>query len=89
MQIEISEQASKSIQAALGSSDQAVVSHFVERIALDEQLLLSLLVEPPSESDLQALREAIDEADAGLGRPFSEFDQEFRKEMGFAPRANG
>ena len=39
--------------------------------------------------DLEAIKEGVAAADAGRVTPLAEFDREFRKEMGFAPRHEG
>lgn len=62
MNIEISEQVSKRIEAIIGTSDVAVIRRLVERIAEDEQLLQSLMQDPPSDSDL---RESLAACDRG------------------------
>lgn len=84
MNIEISEHTAKQIEAIVGVSDQATLSRIMDRIASDEQLLLSLAFEP-NESDVDAIREGLADVDAGQVQPFSEFDAELRKEMGFDP----
>ena len=38
-------------------------------------------------ADLEAIREGLAEADAGLGKPLAEFDAEFRQRNGFAPKS--
>jgi hypothetical protein len=40
----------------------------------------------PNEQELQAIREGIEEADADMGQPLAEFDADFRKRNGLAPR---
>ncbi len=39
-------------------------------------------------SDLEAIREGLSDAAAGRMTPLREFDQEFRKEKGFSPKAD-
>lgn len=39
-------------------------------------------------SDLEAIREGLADVEAGRVTPLEEFDREFRKENGFAPRAD-
>lgn len=86
MNIEISDQASKQIEALLGITDQAAISRIVERVASDKQLLMSLVLDAPSDADIEAVREGIAESDAGLGQSLTTFDAEFRASNGFAPR---
>lgn len=86
MNIEISDQATKRIQAAIGTTDPKLVGQIIERIAQDEQLLLSYCFADPSDADLKAIREGIDDAQAGNTQPLGEFDAEFRSRHGFAPK---
>jgi len=39
-------------------------------------------------SDLEAIREGLKDVEAGRMTPLREFDQEFRKEKGFSPKAD-
>jgi predicted transcriptional regulator len=39
-------------------------------------------------SDLEAIREGLNDVEAGRTTPLREFDQEFRKEKGFSPKAD-
>ncbi|OYP28466.1 hypothetical protein [Rhodopirellula sp. MGV] len=53
MNIEISDQSTRSIEKALGTTDPVVISRLFERIVSDEQLLQSYLVEDPTDDELR------------------------------------
>ena len=40
-------------------------------------------------ADLEAIQKGLEDVKAGRVTPLEEFDQAFRKEMGFSPRAEG
>ena len=40
-------------------------------------------------ADLEAIQKGLEDVKAGRVTPLKEFDQAFRKEMGFSPRAEG
>jgi len=88
MNVEISDQTTKRIAEVIGSSDPSTINLIIGRVAADEQLLMLLTADEPSEEDLQAVREGLEDVAAGRTQNFSEFDAELRKEMGFTPRAN-
>jgi len=88
MNVEISDQTTKRIAAVLGSFDPSTINLIVGRVAADEQLLMLLTADEPSEEDLQAIREGLEDVAAGRTQRFSEFDAELRKGMGFTPRAS-
>jgi hypothetical protein len=44
------------------------------------------MLDDPNEQEVQAIREGIEEAEAGMGQPLAEFDADFRKRNGLAPR---
>lgn len=52
-----------------------------------EQQRLALTAGEPMEGDLEAIREGLADVKAGRVTPLADFDREFRKEMGFSPRA--
>ena len=76
MNIEISAQTARNIQAALGTSDPAIISGVVERMVADEKLVKSFLEEPPSEDQrLESLRlcdQGMEEIARGEVRPAKE-----------------
>ncbi|GAB5405692.1 MAG: hypothetical protein Aurels2KO_39230 [Aureliella sp.] len=87
MHIEIPDEISQKMAAILGTKDQLAIARIVERVANDEQLLKSLMVEELSELDALAVREGIKQADAGQVRSLEDFDVEFRARNGFATRS--
>jgi putative addiction module CopG family antidote len=50
--------------------------------SLDEVLREALAALQSRDEEVLAIQEGIDEMDAGRGRPFSEFDREFRERNG-------
>ncbi len=86
--IQLSDEATKKIEAVIGTSDPKSMEAFLERLADQEQLLHAALIGEPTVGDLHAIREGIADYEAGRVRPLAEFDKEFRDEMGFAPRTD-
>jgi hypothetical protein len=86
MNIQLSDDATKKIEAVIGTSDPETVSRFFERIAGDEQLLQSFMLDDPNEEDIQAIREGIADADAGRVQSLAKFDAEFRLRNNMAQR---
>ena len=86
MQIEISNEATKRIQAVVGNADPATINRIFDRVAMDEQLLLSLLADPISTEDAEAIKEGIADYEAGNVQSVDEVDAELRQQFGFSPR---
>lgn len=86
MNVEISDQTTQRIQAIIGMLDPVTINTILKRIADDEQLLLSLTRSEPTEQDLQATRDGLEDVAAGRTQPFAEFDAELRSELGLSPR---
>jgi hypothetical protein len=86
MQIELSPQASAKIAAAIGSADEQTVNRLVERMADDDQLMQSLMMDDLTADDVQAVREGLESWKADRVRSFAEFDAEFRDRNGLPPR---
>ncbi|QDU98593.1 hypothetical protein [Lignipirellula cremea] len=80
MNVEISDQVTRQIEAILAQSGRTEVassiSRIVERVAADDQLLLSLLLEEPTAPELAQSLELIDrsmeEVAAGQTEPMKE-----------------
>ena len=88
MQIQLTPQASQKIAAAIGSADEATVNRLVERMADDDLLMQSLMMDDLTADDVQAVQEGIESWKAGRVRPFAEFDAEFRERNGLPPRSS-
>ncbi|MFK7735141.1 MAG: hypothetical protein AB8B50_03880 [Pirellulaceae bacterium] len=88
MQIEISDEISQKMATILGTNDQVAIARIVERVANDEQLLKSLMVEELSDFEVLAVQEGIKQAEAGHVRSLDNFDAEFRARNGFAARSH-
>lgn len=86
MNVEVSEETAKRIEAIFGVTDGEILARILDRVATDEQLLKSLFMDDPSEQDLQAIREGIADAETGRVRSIEEFDREFRARNGFVGR---
>ena len=54
---------------------------------VDQALLERAMQALQQEQDHAAIREGIEQMEAGLGQPLDEVDAEIREEMGFPPRA--
>lgn len=87
MQFQLSPQASRKIAAAIGSADEQTVNRLVERMADDDQLMQSLMMDDLTTDDVHAVHEGIESWKAGRVRPFTEFDTEFRERNGLPPRS--
>ena len=76
MNIQISEFATKQLEALIGSSDPAAIASVVERFAQNEQLVLAALLESRSEEEVRRSAAECDNAmqriQAGEGRPLGE-----------------
>ncbi|MCA9194188.1 MAG: hypothetical protein KDB03_20605 [Planctomycetales bacterium] len=70
----------------MGTDDQHAITRLFERVASDEQLLKSLMVEDLSDPEILAIQEGIAQAKAGNVRPLHEFDSAFRVRNGFAAK---
>ena len=86
MNIEISDQTTQRIREVIGSFGPKTINAILGRVANDEQLLLSLMSDALTDSDIQAIREGMEDVAAGRTEPFSEFDAKLRAELGFLPR---
>ena len=87
MQFEISTEATRRIEAIIGKADQAMINRIFDRVAMDEELLLSLLDDPVSAEDAEAIREGIADYEAGNVQSVDEVDAELRHRFGFSPRS--
>ncbi len=76
MNIQISDVATKQLEALIGSSDPAAIASVVERFAQNEQLVLAALLERRSEDEIRHSAAECDDAmrriQAGEGRPLGE-----------------
>jgi hypothetical protein len=52
-----------------------------------EALLRNWRAQREHEETVEAIREGLAQMEAGLGKPFEEFDREFRQRNGLAPRS--
>ncbi len=84
--IQISEEATKKIEAVIGTRDPQTVGAFFERFADQEQLLQAVMVDDLSDEDVQAVRDGIADYEAGRVTPLAEFDAAFRKRNGIDAR---
>ena len=64
-----------------------VVMQLAAQAGCSVEEYVNKLIEQAS-SDLQAIREGLKDVEAGRMTPLREFDQEFRKEKGFSPKAD-
>ena len=82
--IQISDEATKKIEAVIGTRDPQTMGAFFERFAEHEQLLQAVMVDDLSDEDVQAIQEGIADYEAGRVTPLAEFDAAFRKRNGMA-----
>lgn len=87
MQIEISSETAKRIEAAVGNSDPATIMRIFERVSMDQHLLMALTSGPLPAEDVEAIREGITDLDADRVEPFSSVDASIRRQFGFSPRS--
>ena len=55
-------------------------------VVIDEETHRRAMRALREQEDHAAVREGIEQMEAGLGRPFAEVDAEIRRELGFRPR---
>lgn len=96
MNVEISDQVTKQIEAVLANVDHNAdhakvalsINRIVERVAADDQLLLSFLVEDPTEEEMAANLERIDrgmaDVEAGRTRPMREALDDIAGKLGLS-----
>ncbi|MCD0462383.1 hypothetical protein [Roseiconus lacunae] len=87
MQFELSNEATKRIEATIGTADPATINRIFERVSRDPSLLMALTGDDIPEEDVAAVRQGIEEADTGQVQPFDEVDREIRSRFGFAPKS--
>ena len=73
MQIEIANTTAATQLAAMAGCS---VEEYVNKLLIDQA------------SDVEAIREGLSDVEAGRTTSLREFDQEFRKEKGFSPKAD-
>lgn len=87
MNIEISDQTTKKIEAVIGTSDPETVGRFLERIAQDEQLLQAFMLEDPSDEELREsaamCERGMEDIKAGRSKPFDDAMNSVRDRLGF------
>ena len=66
-------------------ANEALVTQLAATAGCSVEEYVNLLIKQAS--DLEAIREGLEDVQAGRVTPIEEFDTAFRKEMGFAPRA--
>lgn len=84
--IQISDEAAKKIEAVIGTRDPQTLGAFFERFAEQKQLLQAVMVDDLTHEDIQAVREGIEDFEAGRTKPLAAFDAEFRRRNGFDSR---
>ncbi|WP_430451090.1 hypothetical protein [Rhodopirellula europaea] len=87
MQFEISNEATMQIAEVVGHADPATINKIFERVAMDKQLLLSLIDAPVSPEDEAAIREGLADLEAGRTKSLDETEDVLRQKFGFAPRS--
>ncbi|KAA5539997.1 hypothetical protein FYK55_21995 [Roseiconus nitratireducens] len=87
MHIELSNEATKRIEAAIGTADPETINRIFERVSRDRGLLIALTGDGIPAEDIAAVRRGIEEADAGKVQPFEEVDLEIRSHFGFGPKS--
>jgi len=63
MNIELSDQFTRKIEAAIGTSDPAIVAQILERMVSDEQLVKSFVLEDQTDAEIQ---ESVAMCDRGM-----------------------
>ncbi|MEO9930141.1 hypothetical protein [Rhodopirellula bahusiensis] len=87
MKFEISNEATMQIAEAIGHADPATINKIFERVAMDKQLLLSLIDAPVSPEDEAAIREGLADLEEGRTQSLDETDDVLRQKFGFVPRS--
>ncbi len=68
-------------------SNTSAVTHLAAAAGCSVEEYVNMLIKQAA--DLEAIREGHEDVKAGRVTPLAQFDQAFRKEMGFSPRADG
>ena len=68
-------------------SNTSVVTNLAAAAGCSVEEYVNTLIKQAA--DLEAIRTGHDDVKAGRVTPLTEFDQRFREEMGFSPRADG
>lgn len=88
MNIEISNEATKRIQDAIGKSDPETINLIFERLSLDKELLIGLTAEEIPLADIDAIKEGVADYNKGRVQAFEDVDAELRNEFGFDSRSS-
>lgn len=90
MNIQISEIATKQLEALIGTSDPSQIASVVEQFAQNEQLVLAAMLERRNEADIrQSAAEcdtAMESLNVGEGQPFGEAMQDIADNLGLELR---